>query len=959
MARFVATEALHGRLDEIELLEACLDRVAGGVFQSVVVEGQAGIGKTRILQTALERARARGFQVFFGRPDELERGRSFGPLGEALGCTPEAKGPRQAAIGRLLTANADTDRTANADTDRTPIEPTSDPGLRFRVVDAFVDLVEELALAAPVALALDDLQWADPSSLLAVRSLGRRLPYLPVALLVALRPLPRPPELEQLVALLEHDGAHQLAIGPLDQDAVVALVAELVRAEPSPSMVEQLATAGGNPLFVIELVRALVEEAAIEVIGERAELLRSVLPPSLRLTILRRLRFLDTKTLEILRVASVLGSTFSVRDVATVIESATAPLVGAVSEAVRAGVLVERGDRLGFQHDLIREAIYEDLPKDVRASLHADAGRRLATAGAPAVRVAEQLALGASDDDADATVWLRRAARETAPRDPASAIRLLRRGLELLPAGARDQRNDVRSELAMLLAYTGAPAEAEALAREVLAAPRDSGLEAGLRASLIHALLAQGRWADIVSEVDSARAHPDISRGERGRLVATGALARVWLGDLDGAAADAEEAIRLGKLADDPVAVCFGLGQLANVVLQRGHVHDGLELAHEAVDVATQAGAADAVRRQAQMELGMAQVAADHLREARETLEHGRRLGERAGAAWDLPLHHVMVAMPLYYLGKWDDALAEIEAGLVLADEQGSGVGRVTALSFLGTISVRRGDLRAAEEAISAATEIVESLGPQWGMGWLTFAQAHLLDAAGDGAQALAILRTAWEAATSGGWVDSALYMGPALARAALRAGDRELVRAVAAAMEEMAKRAAVPYASGGALLSRALADADGDIALEAVEAYRASERIPEIASACEDAAHLVALEGRPAAVRDLFEEALATYERLGAARDLARALASMRALGMGRKRRGARQRPSSGWAALTPSELEVVRLAAEGLTNPEIGQRLFISRRTAQTHLAHAFRKLGVSSRVQLAAEVARRGGI
>jgi DNA-binding CsgD family transcriptional regulator len=97
-------------------------------------------------------------------------------------------------------------------------------------------------------------------------------------------------------------------------------------------------------------------------------------------------------------------------------------------------------------------------------------------------------------------------------------------------------------------------------------------------------------------------------------------------------------------------------------------------------------------------------------------------------------------------------------------------------------------------------------------------------------------------------------------------------------------------------------------------------------------------------------------YDQVGAQRDAARALASMRKLGLGRKRRGARRRPADDWESLTPSELEVVHLAAEGLTNPQIGQRLFISPRTVQTHLAHAFRKLGISSRVELAAEVARR---
>jgi DNA-binding CsgD family transcriptional regulator len=136
-------------------------------------------------------------------------------------------------------------------------------------------------------------------------------------------------------------------------------------------------------------------------------------------------------------------------------------------------------------------------------------------------------------------------------------------------------------------------------------------------------------------------------------------------------------------------------------------------------------------------------------------------------------------------------------------------------------------------------------------------------------------------------------------------------------------------------------------------------ERLRDHAAAFEDAGSLVAVEGRLDAAHDLLEEALRRYEQLGAVRDSARTLASMRKLGIGRKRRGARKRPPTGWDALTPSEVEVVRFAAERLTNPQIGQRLFISRRRVQTHLAHAFRKIDIASRVELAAEAARRGGV
>jgi DNA-binding CsgD family transcriptional regulator/tetratricopeptide (TPR) repeat protein len=322
-------------------------------------------------------------------------------------------------------------------------------------------------------------------------------------------------------------------------------------------------------------------------------------------------------------------------------------------------------------------------------------------------------------------------------------------------------------------------------------------------------------------------------------------------------------------------------------------------------------------------------------------------------------LYHVMLALPLYSLGEWDDALAEIEAGLALADELGSGAGRMMALALRADILVHRGELPAADDALVEARGIVERLGPQWGMGRLTRAEAQARAAAGEPAAALAILDEGWKAALAGTWVEGVLSLGPALARVAAQAGDHELAQTVAAAMEEPAKRADVPFATGGALLCRALADTDADVALRAIVAYRPSGRAPDLAAACEDTGRLLAREGDTAEARNLFDEALAIYERLGAVRDSARTLASMRELGLGRKRRGARKRPERGWESLTPSELEVVRLAAQGLTNREIGQRLFISRRTAETHLRHVFNKLGLSSRVELAAEAARRGSV
>ena len=254
---------------------------------------------------------------------------------------------------------------------------TSDQGLRFRVVDAFADLAEELALSGPLMIGLDDLQWADPSSLLTLATVGRRLAYLPVALVGCFRPSPRVAELDRLAGVLEDAGARHLTVRPLAAEAVAGLVAETVAAEPGPGLLARISGAAGNPLFVTELVGALVQEGAIETAGGRAEAAELTLPPTLRLTILRRLSFLPEDTLQELRVASILGSGFSLADLATVTGRPAVQLSVVLAEAIRARVLEDDGTVLRFRHDLVRESDLRGSPGQ-RAPGSAPRGRAAA-----------------------------------------------------------------------------------------------------------------------------------------------------------------------------------------------------------------------------------------------------------------------------------------------------------------------------------------------------------------------------------------------------------------------------------------------------------------------------------------------------------------------------------------------------------------------------------------------------
>ena len=238
------------------------------------------------------------------------------------------------------------------------------------------------------------------------------------------------------------------------------------------------------------------------------------------------------------------------------------------------------------------------------------------------------------------------------------------------------------------------------------------------------------------------------------------------------------------------------------------------------------------------------------------------------------------------------------------------------------------------------------------------WAHALLLEAEGKVADAFAMLAEIWDRCAQLGLTLDYRAFGPDLVRLALASGERERAQTVAAAVAEIAEQQDVPSLAGAALHCRGLADGDAEVLRAAATAYSQGPRPLELALASEDAGAAFARQGDTGRARGLLEQAAAIYERLGAARDLARAEAVFRAAGIHRGRRVTRGRPQAGWQSLTPTERSVADLVAQGLTNPQIGDRLFISRRTVQAHLAHVFAKLDLTSRAQLAALVAEHGG-
>ncbi len=937
---------LHGRDDELGVIAGALDEVASGRSAVLLIEGEAGIGKSRLLHDALGQARSRDLRVLSARGEELEGTRPFGVVAEALGCRESSADPELAKVGRLLSSHVGSDGG--------PVTVTSDPGLQFRVVDTLVDLVERLAIRGPVVIGIDDLQWADPSSLLTLDAWRRRLAHLPVAVIGCLRPAPRTPMLQRLLDALTRDRAGRIGLGPIGEDAVAALVAEAVDAPPSVRLLRELGGAGGNPFFIAELLAAIREEGSLVTLDGQADVTHVTLPPTLRLTILRRLGFLSADTMQALRAATILGSNFSLADLSTTTTGSVLALSEALREAIQARVLADEGGRLRFRHDLIRDAIYHDVPRSARLALHGEAGRRLAERGAPVRQVAEQLARGAVTGDREAIAWITAAAEEAAQRSPDIAVDLFDRVLELMESTDPD-RDRTRSSRAIALMSAGRVAGAEQACREVLDGTRDATAEAVSRGCLGLALLTSGRPAAGLDELECAAASPALDPSGRARALGWVSIAHLWLGDLDGASRAAHEARRAAEVSADELTSTIAASIDSMVALVRGQVEDAarqIEGALSRADAGVDRGGMDyplhAPKAFVLMEL-------DRFDEARFELDTGARLSDQLGAHWHQASYLMAYTVQRYLSGEWDDAVDDVDNSDELADVTGEGYHLIITRGVQALMQLHRNDVEAAADTAGRAMDQLTSTGARYHQQWAMLASGLVREARGDLGGALEVLAEAWEQCTQMGLVIDFRVIGPELVRVALRCGDRELAQRAVGGLADLAGANDVRSLDGLVLRCRGLLEDDPELLEAAVDAYAASPRVVERAVAQEDAGAARLRRGDRDRGRALMEQALAVYEARSMDRDVARAVAVLRSAGIRRSRRVSRGRPAFGWASLTPTEETVARLVAEGLSNPQIGDRLYVSRRTVQTHLTHVFGKLGVTSRSQLAAEVTR----
>ena len=971
---------MFGREEPLRVLEAGLAHAAGGQPQIALVAGEAGVGKTRLLQALERTARSRGFLVLHG--ESVEFGGEelpFAPLAAALRRLPEdwlpeavADMPAEArsALAVLLpwaALGADPPTGAHA-------QGALGQGLLY---ESLLELLGRLARTrAPILVALEDLHWADRSTLRCVAFLARNLRAEALAVAVTYRAeeaLGDSPLRPFVVELVRREPVVAVELEPLGRDDAGRQL-ETIAGRPLPaSLVEELhVRSGGNPFFLEELFAA--RESAKE----------GAVPRSVADAVLLRIGRLDDPAARVLGLVAAAGG----RSGFGLLERLTAPgeLEPAVRSALDAGLLVREPDDGGvcFRHALMTEVVYGELLPPERVRLH----RRIAEAlSESAATPASQLAIqwyraGARADALAASVAAGLEATRVYAFSEARAH--LERALELWEAVGRAppalaiDKAELLSRAAQAARFTGDRSRAVELALEALG--EIDAASDPVRAALLYERLGEHHfWDDELALEYYERALtllPRAARPERARLLAAQGHALMGLRRLDASRRACEAALavaaEVGAGAQEAQArttLGLVLAFLGDGAAGEAHVRRAMELA--------EAFAPGEATARAHLHLGEVQRLRGAHAAALETMNAGERAAARLGMRESFGrFMYVNAIEDLLRLGRWDEA----EQRIVAAERMDLGVtGAVMRHASAAHLFALRGEAARARTQLDQAAGLAQDGLPSEFVAPVQVAAATLALATGSPEDARRDVAVGLAAATDALYTPPLLWLGiraeadiaeraralrrhPGAADASARA---ETLRAQLAALIATAGGDAAPpdarahLALGRAELSRSHGAAPPAVWEAAVSAWdQLGEPYPAAYARFRAAEAVLATGGDRAVAARLVNEARLLTGALHARplEDALDALARAARLTAARPAEAGGE-PQTDGLGLTAREAEVLGLLAEGLTNREIAQRLFISPKTVNTHVGHIFDKLDVHSRVEAAGRAQRLG--
>ncbi|MGZ4330539.1 MAG: helix-turn-helix transcriptional regulator [Solirubrobacteraceae bacterium] len=946
MAVGEAEQVLLERDGDLDRIDQRLRGVIAGGGSLLLLEGPAGIGKTRLVLAAVERGRELGLATLSARGSELERDFAYGVVRQLFEATVvEAPPPERAELLAGVAGRAAGLFGVVAPQDE--VDVLLDPS--FAILHGLYWLCANLGRRSPLLLCIDDVHWADQASLRFVQYIGRRLAELPIALVAAARPAESRDRVPLLAPLAADLSAEVLALAPLSEHAVAKLVQLGLGAEVEPAFARACHDAtGGVPFLVQELVRAIAEQG-ITPTAPAASGVAALVPRAVSDSVVRRLTRLSLAARELARAAAVLSEA-DLRLAAGLagVDPGAAPT--AADELAAAGIL-EQGRPLRFVHPIVRAAVEADLSAGERAALHAAAARQLADERASSPRIAAHLL--ATDPAADAwVVGSLRGAAATAIANgaPDSAVAYLRRALAEPPF--ERVRPEVLLELGFAESYAQDP-QAAAHLQAALESAVDATAQVSITTALGRILQIEGRNRDALEVFDRTRSRLS-SADRRAALSLEGAALGVAQPDAETADEAAPRIARLRRLAEEQPDVpssVFGMLAIAASManepaetvtrLALRALEDAPKLLPEAVD-------GTPFFYYACVALTFAERYEEALSRFDEALADARRLGS---------LPHVL-ALSCYrsvvHLRIGNLADAEVDARVALeTGPRPPGFNAARALAVLLETLAERGELDAAEAA-NERYRLAEQFPTMVHGGWLLAARGRLRLAELRPASALDDLLAAGDLLTR---VRSRSPTTPwrsdaALAQLAL--GAQAEARALAAEEVTLAQAYNAPRTLGIALRAAGLAEGGShgiELLRQAVCVLERSAARLEHARAMTDLGASLRRAGQRADSREILRPALDLAHRCGSLALTERTRTELIAAG-GRPRRLV----LTGLDSLTPSERRVAQLTAAGLHNRQIAQHLFITARTVEGHLGHAYQKLAITSRDELPSALASR---
>jgi DNA-binding CsgD family transcriptional regulator len=906
-----------------------LERARRGKGGVLLVEGEPGAGKTSLLAAAGEAAAADGLVVAASAANEVASFSRLAVLSAALPAGPALPRPRASPVA----------------------------GAPVRSLQG---QLEELASAGPALVTLDDVHWADPATLHALRSLPGLLAAYPLAWILARGTHGGDPDAVTLFDVLEHTGGTRAQLAPLTGEAQTAVMRDLLGGTPDDDLADSAACAAGNPLMLTEFLRGLVDEGAVSIAAGRARLLSRKVPERFRAVVGNRLATLAGRTKYLLEAGSVLGQSFRLEDAAELLDLLPGSLLAEVDEALEARIIVADPESIAFRHDLVWQAVADSMPLPVARALHRQAGQMLLAHGEDTVAAARHLLAGAYQGDAVALAGLDRAVADAAQSSPRAAAELATRVLDLTgPADPGRYARTVAAVRALTAAGRWEDAESAALPALLQSAPDPGGPE--LRSALASLHAVHDRGAEALIEAESILADPALAAEVRED--AKTALMQALTGRRDvRQAAQVARGILAEPRAQPARAAVPALLTLAVAGWDAARVGDALDLAAEAVR--TQVSEPRASRFHPGLFLAARLTDIHRFSDAAAILDSTSPADTPPVLSWTPASADLLRARAALARGRLTDAAAKAELALGHASETGTLLHDQLARSILAAVALRRGDLSTADGFIRhppvppphflSGFEATRSL----------LVAAQIEEAQNGPDAALDRLGGLYGELLEHRYpLVSDPVCAPWLVRVALAAGDRERAATVAGEMAEISR------ANPGMLLFRACADhAAGVLGGDHARLERAVTLHDDPwarASAAEDLGALAVNVPHKDPHKDLqkdavrwLDAALDAYVLSGAERDAARIRHKLRGLGVRRRHWRARKRPDTGWESLTETEHSVAALVATGLTNQQVADQMFISTHTVAFHLRQVFRKLNIRSRVELARAALERSG-